>query len=68
MKNLAEIREIRGMSQSALARKTGLTATTIWRLEREYANARVDTALKLAKALDVSIAALIGERNDGAPQ
>jgi len=68
MKNLAEIREIRGMSQSALARKTGLTVTTIWRLEREYTNARIDTALKLAKALDVNIAALIGERNDGALQ
>jgi len=60
MKHLAEIRKSRGISQNALAVKAGLTVTTISRLEHEHTGARVDTAVKIAKVLNVSVESLIG--------
>ena len=61
MKNLAEIRKNRGMTQHALAWKTGLTVPTISRLEQERTGTRIGTAVKLAKALDVNVDTLIDE-------
>ena len=61
MKNLAEIRKLRGITQNALAVKAGLTVTTISRLEHEHTGARFDTAVKIAKALNVNVEALIDE-------
>ena len=62
---MAVIRKKRGMTQHALALKTGLTQPTISRLEHEYTGARIGTAVKIAKALDVNVDALIGENYDG---
>ena len=61
MKNLAEIRKSRGFSQNALAVKAGLTVTTISRLEHEHTGARIETAVRIAKVLNVNVEELISE-------
>lgn len=56
---IREIRETRGMSQSELAEKTGLTRATIWRLETgEEETTTTKTLLKIAEALGVTVAEL----------
>jgi transcriptional regulator with XRE-family HTH domain len=59
VKNLAIIRKRRGLTQNALALKTGIGQACISRLEYENSGARIGTIIKLAKALDVNIEALI---------
>lgn len=56
---IKEIREARGMSQSELSERTGLTRTTIWRLETgEEETTTTKTLLKIADALGVTVGAL----------
>lgn len=56
---IKEIREERGMSQSELAEKTGLTRATIWRLETgEEETTTTKTLLKIASALSVTVGEL----------
>lgn len=56
---IREIREMRGMSQSELAEKTGITRATIWRLETgEEETTTTKTLLKIAEALGVSVGEL----------
>jgi transcriptional regulator with XRE-family HTH domain len=50
---LRRLRERRGLSQSALARSVGLSASTVNMLEAEVRNSSRETALALAQALDL---------------
>ena len=53
---LREIRESKGMTQEELAEKSGVTRTTIWKLETgDDEVSTTKTLLSLAKALDCSV-------------
>lgn len=52
---LRRLRERRGLSQSALARTVGLSASTVNMLEAEVRNSSRETALALAQALDLNL-------------
>jgi transcriptional regulator with XRE-family HTH domain len=60
LKNLAKIRKEKGLTQEALARKAGISFHTLVKIEGgRIKNPRIETVIKLAKALDVSIDRLI---------
>lgn len=61
------LRTERRLSQEALAEKAGIQAVVISRAERGRSLPSVATLLRLAKALDVPLAALVGEEN-GLPE
>jgi transcriptional regulator with XRE-family HTH domain len=65
---LREFRENQFMSVSTLARKTGLSRNTIYLLEADKSEARIETVGKLAHALGVAAADLIGDPSDRQPQ
>ena len=53
---IKQVRESKGMSQTELAEKSGITRTTIWKLETDdKAVTTTDTLAKIAQALGVSI-------------
>lgn len=52
-------RELRGLTQAALAKKTGVTRTHIDSIERRARCASLDTMNKLAEALGVAAADLM---------
>ncbi len=58
---LRQIREARGLSLRALAEKAGLTYVALLRMELGQTDPRLGTLRKLAKALGVTVADLIGE-------
>ena len=52
---IKQVRESKGMSQTELAEKSGITRTTIWKLETDdKAVTTTDTLAKIAQALGVS--------------
>lgn len=56
---IREIRENKGMSQTELSRLAGVARATIWKLESGGDEVTTSKTLtKIAKALDVSVAAL----------
>lgn len=59
--NLRRMRLAKGITQLELSRLSGVTPATISRIEQEVnLNPRTDTTLKLADALKVAIAELVG--------
>ncbi len=58
---LKQIREEQGYSIRALAEKVGMAYPALFRLESGEADPRLSTLRKLAKALNVTVADLIGE-------
>ena len=54
-------REARGLSQRALAERAGMPYPMIARLELGQTDPRLSTLRRLAKALNVTVAELIGE-------
>ncbi len=54
-------RGVRGLSQRALAEKTGLTYVHIARLELAQSDPRLSTLVKLAEALEVQLMDLLRE-------
>ncbi len=58
---LREIREAQGYSLRVLADKVGMAYPALFRLETGEADPRLSTLRKLAKALNVTVADLIGE-------
>jgi transcriptional regulator with XRE-family HTH domain len=63
LKNLAKLRKQKGWSQEKLAVESGVSYNTLIKLERgRIKNPKIDTVIKLAKALKVSIDELIGNR------
>ncbi|MBT4129637.1 MAG: helix-turn-helix transcriptional regulator [Gammaproteobacteria bacterium] len=57
---LAFYRNMRGMSQTRLAKVSGVTSSAISMLEARGRNPSLETAMKLAKALDVTLDQLAG--------
>jgi len=58
---LREIRGAQGYSLRALADKVGMAYPALFRLESGEADPRLSTLRRLAKALKVTVAELIGE-------
>jgi len=63
LKNLKKLRNKKGWSQERLAREAGISYITLVKIERgNIQNPKLETLIKLAKALDVSIDRLIGSQ------
>lgn len=56
---VVELRQARGLSQEALAERTGLNRVTLARLERALHPPNLDTLDRIAGALRVKIADLV---------
>lgn len=64
MSELRRLRAERGLSQSALARRVGVTDKVVWHWENEgIKNARYGLMRKVAHVLGVPMEALDGERD-----
>lgn len=60
MEQLARLRELKGFSQRALAKESGVSPATIYELENGRRKPNPSTLRKLASALDVEVADLLG--------
>lgn len=61
LKNLAKLRKQKGWSQEKLAAESGVSYNTIIKLERgRIRNPKIETMVKLAEALEVSLDTLVG--------
>jgi transcriptional regulator with XRE-family HTH domain len=58
---LRQVRQAQGYSIRALADKVGMAYPALFRLENGEADPRLSTLRRLAKALNVTVADLIGE-------
>ena len=59
--NLRRRRVRKALTQEELARKARLTTASVARIERNETEPRMSTLRKLAKALDIDPAELVGE-------
>jgi len=59
--NLKRQRIRKALTQEELARQAGLTTASVARIERNETEPRMSTLRKLAEALDVDPAELVGE-------
>ena len=62
MLRLREIRERKGVTLRALKSASGVAVSSLARFEAGQGDPQLSTLRKLAKALNVTVAALIGER------
>ncbi len=63
LKNLAKIRKQKGWSQEKLAQEAGISYNTLIKIERNgIKNPKIETVIKLAKALDISVDELIAKQ------
>ncbi|MBL7073364.1 MAG: helix-turn-helix transcriptional regulator [Candidatus Omnitrophica bacterium] len=61
LKKLAKLRKEKGLTQEGLARKADISYHTMIKLESGgIKNPKIETVIKLARALDVSIDVLTG--------
>ena len=60
MEQLARLRELKGYSQRALAKESGVSPATIYELENGRRRPNPSTLRKLARALEVEVADLLG--------
>lgn len=61
LKNLAKLRKQKGWSQEKLAREAGISYNTLIKIERKgIENPKIETVIKLAKALAISLDELTG--------
>ena len=63
MLRLREIRERKGVSLRVLKKISGVAVSTLARFEAGQGDPQLSTLRKLAKALNVTVAELIGERS-----
>ena len=63
-KRLREQRDTLGLSQSKLASSVGVHHSIIGRYERDEAKPTIDVIIRMAKALNTSVAYLLGENED----
>ncbi len=63
-KRLRQIRQIKGLSQEALADLAGLHRTYIGSVERSERNVSIDNMERLANALEVDIAELLRDESE----
>jgi transcriptional regulator with XRE-family HTH domain len=60
LKNLSKIRKEKGWSQEKLAQEAGISYNTVIKIERGgIKNPKIETVVKLAKALDVTLDELV---------
>ncbi len=59
--NLKRLRTLNALTQEELANKAGLTPAAVARIERNEAEPRPSTLRKLAGALDVKPAQIVGD-------
>lgn len=64
--NIAKYRETAGLTQSALAEKIGISTAFVSRVERGQKKMKVDTLYATAKALNVSVDALLSTDSSAA--
>ena len=63
LKNLVKIRKKKGWSQEKLAREANISYNTLIKIERNgIKNPKIETVIKLADALKVSLDKLIGRK------
>ncbi len=62
MLRLREIREGKGVSLRALKKRSGVAVSSLARYEAGQGDPQLTTLRKIAKALDVTVAELIGEK------
>lgn len=62
---LRELREGKGLTQTALAARSGVPQATIWRIEDGTTRIDLGVLERLADALDVDAALLIRHRRKG---
>ena len=63
LKNLAKFRKVKGLTQEGLARKANISYHTLVKIENGgIKNPKIETAIKLAEALAVSIDQLVGRK------
>lgn len=61
LKNLAKLRKQKGWSQEKLAQEAGISYNTLIKIERNgIKNPKIETVIKLAKALKVPVDAIVG--------
>lgn len=61
LKNLAKIRKEKGWSQEKLAQEAGISYNTLIKIERSgIKNPKIETVIKLARVLQISIDTLVG--------
>jgi len=63
MRQLRAIREGKGVSLRALKKVSGVAVSSLARFEAGQGDPQLSTLRKLAKALNVTVAELIGERS-----
>jgi transcriptional regulator with XRE-family HTH domain len=63
MTRLRSIREGKGVSLRGLKKLSGVAVATLARIEAEGYDPRLSTLRRIAKALGVTVAELIGERS-----
>jgi transcriptional regulator with XRE-family HTH domain len=62
--NLRRYRATKGIAQEKLALVAGVDRTMVSKIERELTNPSIETLLKLANVLGVTVSALLAEAND----
>lgn len=62
--NLRETRELRGITQSELAKKLGVSQTNIYNYEVGRTEPNIDTLIRLSHILEVSVDYLVGNSNE----
>jgi transcriptional regulator with XRE-family HTH domain len=64
LKNLKELRKQKGWSQERLARESNISYHTLIKLEQKsIENPKIETVIKLADALNVSLDELVGRED-----
>lgn len=66
--NLAKIRKEKGLTQESLANKLNVVRQTVSKWENGTAVPDADTLCKIADALEVEVAELLGRRAEAAPE
>ena len=65
MKEIRRLRKIAGLSVKALSTKAGVSAMSIYRYEQGKRKPDVETAVRIAKALNVSVYDLFDRKKAG---
>ena len=60
---LKETRELKGLSQRALAKKSGVDKTTIDRYEKGFSNMNIPILIRIVQAMDCQISFDLSERH-----
>ena len=60
--NIKDMRKAKGIAQERLALESGVDRTLVSKIERLIANPSLETMVKLAETLDVSVAVLLTEK------